>query len=209
MTQDEFKVAAGITDELVQKWFYPVMVAMETCFINTPLRQAHFIAQISVESMGFQMIQESFNYSSEGLKIFGSRLTEQQRTELGRKHWELVLPVERQIAIANIVYGNRYGNNANGDGWKYRGRGLKQLTFRWNYIACGEDLGLDLEEKPELLLDPINAACSAGWFWKNNNCNYFADRNDISGLTRRINGGFNGLKLRTQHTNRAIAALTP
>ncbi|MCP2234048.1 MULTISPECIES: glycoside hydrolase family 19 protein [Erwinia] len=109
----------------------------------------------------------------------------------------------------DIVYGNRYGNNANGDGWKYRGRGLKQLTFRWNYIACGEDLGLDLEEKPELLLDPINAACSAGWFWKNNNCNYFADRNDISGLTRRINGGFNGLKLRTQHTNRAIAALTP
>lgn len=209
MTLDEFKQAAGLKANEAEKWYYPVMISMQTCAIDTPIRQAHFIAQISAESSGFLMLEESFNYSVEGLKIFGSRLTEKERFKLGRKPQEPPLSEERQAIIANIVYGNRYGNNVNGDGWKYRGRGLKQLTFRWNYIACGEDLGLDLEKYPELLLDTMNAACSAGWFWQKNNCNYFADKDDISGLTRCINGGFNGLKLRTENTLRALSVLMP
>ncbi|RAU29508.1 glycoside hydrolase family 19 protein [Enterobacter sp. ECC-175] len=207
MTKDMFMHATGLTPELTERWYHPVMVSMESCGIDTPIRQAYFLAQIGVESGGFKFLEESFNYSVEGLLIFGSRITDKQRAEYGRKPGEAVLSKERQATIADLVYGGRYGNNSPNDGWKYRGRGLKQITFRWNYIACGEALGIDLENNPDLLLEDINAACSAGWFWKSNNCNSFADKRDLKGLTRRINGGFNGLQERIEKTQKALLAL--
>ncbi|EPR9026415.1 glycoside hydrolase family 19 protein [Cronobacter dublinensis] len=207
MTKDQFMRAAGISSSLAEKWYSHIVEAMSIYGIDTPKRQAHFIGQIGTESMGFQSVQESLNYSVAGLAIFGSRLTAAQREQLGRKPGEKSLSPERQAAIANIVYGGRFGNNLNGDGWKYRGRGLKQITFKANYEECGKALGLDLVDSPDLLLQDKYAALSAGWFWKANGCNQFADAGDVNGLTRRINGGLNGLQDRIERTKRAEGVL--
>ncbi|EQB0486272.1 glycoside hydrolase family 19 protein [Cronobacter turicensis] len=207
MTKDQFMQAAGITSSLAEKWYSHIVEAMSTYGIDTPKRQAHFIGQIGTESMGFQSVQESLNYSVAGLAIFGSRLTAAQREQLGRKPGEKALSPERQAAIANIVYGGRYGNNLNGDGWKYRGRGVKQITFKANYEECGKALSLNLVDSPDLLLQDKYAALSAGWFWKANGCNQFADTGDVNGLTRRINGGLNGLQDRIDRTKRAEGVL--
>ncbi|MBV8045094.1 glycoside hydrolase family 19 protein [Pluralibacter sp.] len=207
MNKEQFMQAAGISQPLADKWYQVVVDAMKEFGIDTPKRQAAFIAQIGTESNGFRAVQESLNYSVNGLQIFGSRLTSAQREQLGRKPGELALSPSRQASIANIVYGGRYGNNQNGDGWKYRGRGLKQVTFKDNYDNCGKALGLDLVSDPDLTLTDNNAARSAGWFWKANNCNQFADAGDINGLTKRINGGFNGLQDRIDRTRKAEAVL--
>ncbi|MCW9471282.1 glycoside hydrolase family 19 protein [Klebsiella grimontii] len=207
MTKDQFMKAAGLSQALVDKWYQHIIDTMKEFCIDTPKRQAHFIAQVGNESNGFRAVQESLNYSVTGLQIFGSRLTAVQREKLGRKPGELALSPARQADIANIVYGGRYGNNQNGDGWKYRGRGLKQVTFKDNYSACGKVLGLNLIDDPDLLLLDKNAARSAGWFWKANNCNQFADAGDVNGLTKRINGGFNGLQDRAERTRKAEAVL--
>lgn len=193
MTKDQFMRAAGIAPALSDKWYPHVVKVMDEFGINTPLREAHFIAQIGTESNGWRSVVESLNYSVAGLAIFGDRLTAAQREKLGRKPGELALSPSRQADIANIVYGGRYRNTEPGDGWKFRGRGLKQITFRLNYEMCGYDLEIDLVNNPDLLLQDQNAARSAGWFWKANNCNSFADKDDIVGLTKRINGGTNGL----------------
>lgn len=207
MTKDELISATEMTSELAERWYYPLMATMEACGIDTPLRQSHFLAQTGAESAGFRIIKESLNYSVDGLKIFGPRLSIEQRERYGRKPGEPALSSERQAEIARLVYGGRYGNNYQDDGWKYRGRGLKQITFRNNYIACSEALGLDLEKNPDLLLTELNAAFSAGWFWQANNCNSFADNDDILNLSRRINGGFNGLNERTRRTIKAKETL--
>lgn len=207
MNKQQFIKAAGITPALGDKWFPHVTEVMQMFGINTPKRQAHFIAQIGTESGGFRSVQESLNYSVSGLAIFGSRLTSAQREQLGRKPGEPALSPQRQEAIANLVYGGRYGNNLNGDGWLYRGRGLKQITFKDNYAACGKALGLNLIAEPGLLTQDRYAALSAGWFWSANGCNAFADAGDVVGLTKKINGGLNGIDDRKARTRIAEAAL--
>lgn len=207
MNKQKFILAAGIAPALGDKWFPHILETMNKFGIDTPKRQAHFIAQIGTESGGFRSVQESLNYSVAGLAIFGPRLTSAQREQLGRKPGEAALSPKRQEAIANLVYGGRYGNDLGGDGWKYRGRGLKQVTFRDNYSACGKALGLNLIDNPGLLTEDRYAALSAGWFWKTNNCNGFADVGDVEGLTRRINGGLNGIEDRRVRTRIAENAL--
>jgi putative chitinase len=100
--------------------------------------------------------------------------------------------------IANMVYSSRMGNGPpqSGEGWKYRGRGAKQLTGKDNYKRCGDALGVDLVGNPDLLFEPMYAARSAGWFWKANGLSAFADAGDIKGMTKKINGGFIGLEQR-------------
>jgi len=99
------------------------------------------------------------------------------------------------------------GNTQSGDGSKYRGRGLIQITGRANYVACGEALGLDLISFPELLELPQHATMSAAWFWKQNGLNDLADRDQLNTITRRINGGLNGLQDRLDIWSRARAVL--
>ncbi|MHB9328047.1 glycoside hydrolase family 19 protein [Phytobacter ursingii] len=193
MTKDQFARATGINASLADKWYPHIIKTMDEFGINTPLREAHFLAQIGTESRGWRAVVESLDYSVAGLAIFRDRLTAAQREKLGRKPGELALSPARQAEISNIVYGGRYGNTQPDDGWKYRGRGLKQVTFKANYDTCGKALGLDLVNNPDLLLLDQNAARSAGWFWSANSCNSFADKDDIVGLTKRINGGTNGL----------------
>jgi len=161
--------------------------------INTPLRLAHFFAQLHHES-GLKPIQENLNYSKEGLlRTFPKYFTPQLAEQYARK----------PQAIANRVYANRMGNGneASGEGFRYRGRGHIQLTGKSNYIALSKDTGVDYVNNPDWLLREADALISALWFWKKNNLNSFSDKDDIKGLTKRINGGFNGLADRIKHTN--------
>lgn len=157
--------------------------------INTPLRLAHFFAQLDHES-GLKPIAENLNYSSKGLRAtFGKYFTELEAIKYQRK----------PEMIANRVYANRMGNGdeASGDGWKYRGRGFIQITGFDNYHKLSLDNGMDFLEDPELLLTEQYAMISAIWFWNKNNLNKYADQDNIKEVTRRINGGYNGLEHRT------------
>ncbi|RQU52947.1 glycoside hydrolase family 19 protein [Burkholderia cenocepacia] len=158
--------------------------------ITTSAREAMFLAQVGHESEGFVRLTESFNYSVDGLAVFGARLSQAERVQLGRQPGESVVPSARQQTIANKVYGGRFGNGgeASGDGWRYRGRGLKQVTFADNYRDCGRALNVDLLAHPELLEQDAYAARSAGWFWEAHDLNALADRGDFAGTTRVING---------------------
>lgn len=167
--------------------------------IDTPARTAHFLAQIVVESGNFSRLEENLSYSAERLcAVWPSRF----------KTVAEAAPFARNPeALANNVYAGRLGNTKQGDGWKYRGRGLKKLTGRNNYAAYYRDTGVDVVTRPEFLLEPLQAAYSAGWFWKTNECNKLADVGDVRGLTLRINGGLTGLADREAATKRALSAL--
>ncbi len=160
--------------------------------IDTSLRMAHFLAQISHESGGLHYIEENLNYSAKALRV------------TFRKYFdtlELAQAYERQPEkIANRVYANRMGNGdeASGDGWKYRGRGLIQLTGKENYQHFSKEFGVDCVNNPDLIKEPEWALTSACWFWKKRSLNKYADTDDIHMVTKRINGGTNGL-LHRQH----------
>lgn len=184
MNMDTLSRATGMTPSLVPLWVGPLTAAMSRFGINTPRRQAHFLAQIGHESGGFKTLVENLNYSAEALlKTWPSRFNAATAAAVARKP-EL---------IANKVYGGRLGNDAPGDGWKYRGRGLIQLTGKANYRAAAAALGLDLVASPELLEQPEGASLSAAWFWKTNGLNVLADTAGVDAVTRVINGGTNGL----------------
>jgi len=156
--------------------------------IDTPLRICHFLAQIIHESGYLKAKVENLNYSSQALsRVFSKYFPSNSIAE----------EYERQPEkIANRIYANRMGNGDedSGDGWKYRGRGLIQLTGKSNYKSCGNDLGLDLVNNPDLIInDPEVNVKIACWFWKKNNLNSLADKDDITSITKKINGGINGL----------------
>lgn len=209
MTLDQFKRAAGVSQALADRWYPHVLGAMARFHIDTPARQADFIAQIGHESGGFTKVKESLNYSVQGLLATfpRSRISAADCQRLGRKPHEAALPEARQREIANLVYGGRYGNVKPGDGWNYRGRGLKQVTFVDNYRRCGQALGLDLLSSPDLLLEDKWAASSAGWFWSINGLSMYADSGDFTGQTKVINGGTNGLDDRKSRRQVARAVL--
>ena len=160
---------------------------------STLNRRAAFLAQCGHESAGFSRVTENLNYSAEGLnKVF-------------RKYFPTVesakLYARQPQKIANRVYANRMGNGneSSGDGWKYRGRGFIQLTGKFNYHNCGIDIGVDLVNKPEYLETMEGALKSAMWYWNKRKINVFADKNDIVGMTKAINGGTIGLEDRRHH----------
>lgn len=164
---------------------------LDNYYVNTPLRLAHFFAQIDHES-GLKPISENLNYSPKRLQaIFKKYFSNPAKAnEYGGKP---------QI-IANRVYANRMGNGdeQSGDGWKYRGRGFIQITGKNNYIVLSKDTRIDFVSQPDLLLTEANSMISALWFWQKNKLNDLADKNDIVGITKKINGGTNGLEHRKQ-----------
>jgi len=168
--------------------------------IDTTLRLSAFIAQVGHESGSFSRIEENLNYSVEGLlSTFKTRFTPETALQYAR------LPEK----IANRVYANRLGNGSedSGDGWKYRGRGLIQITGKSSYYDCGKALGVDLIADPTQLLIPELACRSAGWYWNRNSLNIIADKNDVKEMTKKINGGYNGLQDRIDRYNLALRIL--
>lgn len=206
MTQDQFKEATGIGASLTARWFPHLEATFAEFGITSPVDQAMFIAQVGHESAGFTASAESFNYSVSGLQsTFGKRLTMEQCKMLGRQRGETAVPENRQAAIANLVYGGRLGNKGPGDGWKYRGRGLIQVTGLDNYRACSTGVKTDLLLVPALLEKDEYAMRSAGWFWQSRNCGRYAG--DVERVTLLINGGKNGLADRQERFERARQAL--
>jgi putative chitinase len=163
--------------------------------INTPLRLAHFLAQTAHESGGFRVIQENLNYNADGLlKIFLKYF----------RDVDVVEYAHNPEKIANRVYANRMGNGneASEEGYKFRGRGLIQLTGKANYEAMAKDLGVSLDDCVSFLETPEGAVESAAWFWHKNNINKWADLDDVTGVTKKVNGGTIGLEERQEHTEK-------
>ncbi len=189
-----------------EKWIDAVVATCQEFEIDTPQRIAGFLAQTSHESGGYTMLSENLNYRAATLAAcWPSRFAVLGADKKPIKENGKLVPtaVANSIAgkpelIANLVYSSRMGNGPaeSGEGWKFRGRGLKQLTGKFNYTKCSEGLGADLVANPDLLLEPVYAARSAGWFWKTNNLSAFADAGDIKGMTKKINGGLIGYEQR-------------
>lgn len=204
MNQAQFQKAAGLSAGLAARWYPHIDAAMKEFGITAVNDQAMFIAQLGHESAGFTSLVENFNYSVDGLKkTFGKRLTPYQCEMLGRVDGK---QNAHQPQIANLVYGGRMGNIFEGDGWKYRGRGLLQITGRENYTKCGTALKLDLVSTPELLEQERHAARSAAWFFALRGCLLYSG--DIVRVTQIINGGQNGVADRKVRYSRALAALS-
>lgn len=174
-------------------------------------RAARFLGQIHVESGGFGSVVESLNYSAGSLKeLFGRhRISLEDANKYGRTQGQAA----DQRALANILYGGEFGrrqlgNTQAGDGWKFRGRGLKQLTGRDNYRRfsrawLGDESLLD---RPERVAEPDGAVASAIWFWMANGLNAIAESGSIEDVTRKVNGGLNGIQQRRLWTERYHAA---
>jgi len=169
--------------------------------INTIHCVAGFLAQCGHESNGFTVLSENLNYGAAGLKtVFGKYFKTTDPLQYERKPEK----------IANHVYCNRMGNGdeASGDGWKYRGRGPIQITGKNNYTSFSTDMGIDVMTSPDMVSTNKRVALlSAIWFWNKNDLNTIADNNDIKGMTQRINGGVNGLAERTKLYNKALGIL--
>jgi len=169
--------------------------------INTPLRIAAFIAQCAHESGGFKFLTENLNYRWESLrKVFPKYFpTDELAQQYGRQPEK----------IANRVYANRMGNGPeeSGDGWRYRGRGLIQLTGRDNYFWFSQSIETPIEDIPAYLETFEGAIQSGCWFWETNKLNQWADQQDILTLTKRINGGTIGLEDRKKHYAHALHVL--
>ena len=179
-----------------------VAIVNASPLLTTVDRMAGFLAQAAHESAQFKLVKENLNYSAEGLlRTFPKYFKTPE---------DAAAYARQPVKIANRVYASRMGNGdeASGEGFKFRGRGFFQITGKENYTNCGKDLGIDLLTTPEALERTKAATNSALWFWKTRNLNRYADANDIRGMTKAINGGYNGLDERTHYYLRAKKVLS-
>ena len=177
--------ASGLTEDLLVQ-LNNVMTQYE---INANSKRFnHFIAQLAHESANFSRLDENLNYSAPRLwEIFSSKFENEE---------EAASFAGQPERIANRVYANRIGNGdeSSGDGWRYRGRGYIQLTGRANYREIGERIGVDLENNPDLVMEnPTVALQVAADYWDSRNINLLADQDDVYAVTKKINGGYNGI----------------
>jgi putative chitinase len=193
--------AVGVASAVALQWAEPCAAAAALHDITTPRRLAAWLAQCSHESAHFTRLEEGLVYTSA------------QRIAV---MWPRLAPIAAELvrepqALANAAYDGRLGNGprASGDGWRYRGRGLIQITGRDNYRAAGRALRLGLEEQPDQVLRPDVAALTAAWFWTSRGLNGLADAGDIAGITRAINGpGMAGAGERLALYQQALRALS-
>lgn len=182
-------------------WLQWIQKACDRYSINNVVRQAAFLGQCMHESNNFKTLVENLNYSANGLmSIWGSRFPNLEIANKYARHPDM---------IANKVYANRMGNGneESGEGWAYRGRGIIQCTGKDLYKTLSDALNIDLIANPDLLMEMPYAAMSAGWFWNKKGLNAIADAKDYKEMTRRINGGYNGLDDRIAKINKAMEVL--
>jgi putative chitinase len=182
----------------VDQWWHAISEILPEYGIDTPQRVAAFLAQCAHESGGFIFLKENLNYKAASLrKVFPKYFTDDATA---------ARYANKPQMIANRVYANRMGNGPeeSGDGWRYCGRGLIQLTGKDNYTFFAASLEIPIEEAAEYLETFEGAVQSACFFWEQNNLNQWADKGDILTLTKRINGGTIGLDDRIKHYNHAL-----
>jgi putative chitinase len=176
---------------LPEEVFYQILDVILLYKIDTPLRLAHFLAQCHHESNGFKFTEEHLNYRPQGLlKVFPKYFNEKSAEEYAHN----------KVRIASRVYANRMGNGGeeSQDGWKYRGRGYIQLTGKDNYTAFNDRLPEDIVSNPDLVATKY-PMLSAAWFWDINKINAVIDNDaSVADVTRKVNGGLNGLEDRMQ-----------
>jgi putative chitinase len=190
-----------------ESWYKAAIPLFEKYEINTPNRIAGFMAQCAHESADFTTLEENLNYSEKALNsVFGRYF--------GAGKEDAKAYARNPEKIANYVYMDKYrskrgamGNVEDGDGWRFRGRGIKQLTGRNNYTAFGKSIGMTAEEAAEYVATPQGAIESACWFWATNKLATWADKGDNVGLTKKINGGTIGLEDRNKRWEAALAIL--
>ena len=199
--------AMGIRHALAVQWLPHLSMAAHRYQIDAnPRRLAAWLATIAHESARLTSVVENLNYSAMGLAhTWPARYADM----IGQPTATALRIARRPEDIANLTYAGRLGNGSagSGDGWRYRGRGLIQITGRANYAASGAELGLDLINKPEQLEQPYLAAMSAAEWWHRHGCNVFADVGDMAEVTRRVNGGLTGLDDRLKLYSAALAYL--
>lgn len=196
-------------NKYVEHWHHALNQLLPDYDINTSHRIAAFIAQCSHESGGFTALKENLNYKPQSLR----RLFSKYFPDDAIANQYCARP-NKQEAIANRIYANRMGNGdeSSGDGYRFCGRGLIQLTGRSNYQSFADSIEVDghplkIDEVPDYLATFEGAAQSACWFWETNNLNQWADKGDILTLTKRINGGTIGLEDRKRHYEHALHVL--
>jgi putative chitinase len=208
LTKDMLRAMIGNNPDS-DTWFDALAEIMPKYDITTPNRIAGFVAQCGHESNNFKSLEENLNYSEKALlSVFGRYFGK------GAKKRDAAEYARNPEMIANYVYQDEFrtkrgamGNVQEGDGWRFRGRGLKQLTGRNNYTAFGKTVGMTAEEAAEYVATPKGAVESACWFWDTNKLNDIADTGDIVKMTKKINGGTIGLEDRTKRWEEALAIL--
>jgi putative chitinase len=191
-------------NENAANWHDAMMRLLPSYEINTTRRIAAFIAQCAHESGNFRTLKENLNYKWESLrKVFPKYFP---TDELAKQY---AANPNKQQAIANRVYANRMNNGPeeSGDGWKYAGKGLIQLTGKHNYQSFADSIDTPIEQVPEYLLTFEGAVQSACWFWETNGLNKWADAGDIEKVSKIINGGTHGMEDRIQRYNSALRIL--
>jgi len=196
LTQDQLaQMIPG--NPYIAEWYEALAQLLPDYDISTPQRVAGFIAQCAHESGNFRAIKENLNYQAATLsKVWPSKFP----PDIAGQY------AHNQEAIANRAYASRMGNGdeASGDGFRYCGRGLIQITGKQNYQAFADSLQMAVEDVPAYLATFEGAAQSACWFWEANNLNAVADAGDIVTMTKKINGGTLGLDDRTARYNHAL-----
>ena len=203
LTKDQLKQLLP-KNPYVDHWHNALSQLFPDYEINTDKRIAAFIAQCAHESGGFMVLKENLNYRWQSLrKVFPKYFPTDELAQ------EYASKPNKQEAIANRIYANRMGNGPeeSGDGYRYSGKGLIQLTGKDNYFWFSQSIGISVEEAAEYMLTFEGAAQSACWFWETNKLNQWADKGDILTLTKRINGGTIGLDDRIKHYEHALHVL--
>lgn len=210
ITQQQLRsiMIAPDADTRAGHWVAALNDCMRAGAITSAARQAAFLAQVMVESSELRRVDEALSYTAERLRqVWPPRFPSDEVAERYARN---------PSALANYVYAGRMGNGdeASGDGWRFHGRGLIQLTGRDNYTAFARAMQVDAVANPDLLLEPAGAALSAAWFWQSKGLNELADQlagaqadQRFEQLTRRINGGTLGLDVRRAYWLRARTAL--
>jgi len=206
----EFDFTKGHLAEIISAdaddWYDALCELLPKYGITTERRVAHFLSQCAHESGGFKRLEENLNYSAKALRaVFGRYFGDSPKRDADEYH-------RQPEMIANYVYMDEYrkykmGNVNEGDGWLFRGRGLKQLTGRHNYTKFGESIDMSAEEAAEYVATPSGAIESACWFWDTNNLNDIADTDNVVKMTKKINGGNIGLEDRQKRYSHAMEVL--